>query len=121
MENLENKKKVLEFDFEGVRLAIQKQAQDRIEANTVLEILKDFNRKFEITKPQDRSYLFQSLIKSINYGRNEIGVDIFYLPQGYLPNFTQERNKAGVLPAFECSKNRTERLPRQDSNLRQDG
>jgi hypothetical protein len=31
------------------------------------------------------------LIKSISYGKEEIGVDIFYLPKGYLSNLSIHR------------------------------
>ena len=59
----------------------------------------------------DRTYLFQSLIKSIDYGRDEIAVNIFYLPEGYFMSSPQTRKKAGVLTSFKCSKNRPEMLP----------
>jgi hypothetical protein len=77
LENLENKKKVLEFDLEGVRLAIQKKGQEKFEAKIVLDTLKDFTQKIDQIEPADRPHLFQYLIKSISYGKEEIGVDIF--------------------------------------------
>ena len=86
MENLENKKKVLEFALEGVRLAIQKEGQEKFEAKIVLDTLKNFTEKIDQIEPADRPHLFQYLIKSISYGKEEIDVDIFYLPKGYLPN-----------------------------------
>jgi len=91
LENLENKKKVLEFDLEGVRLAIQKEGQVKFEAKIVLDTLKDFTQKIDQIEPADRSHLFQYLIKSISYRKKEIGVDIFYLPKGYLPNWDTHR------------------------------
>ena len=91
LENLENKKKVLEYDLEGVRLAVQKEAHEKFEAKIVLDILKDFAQDIEQIELPDKPYLFQQLIKSITYGREKIGVDIFYLPEGYLPNMGQIR------------------------------
>ncbi len=91
LENLENKKKVLEFDLEGVRLAIQKEGQEKFEAKIVLDTLKDFTEKIDQIEPANRPHLFQYLIKSISYGKGEIGIDIFYLPKGYLPNLSTHR------------------------------
>jgi hypothetical protein len=89
--NLENKKKVLEFDLEGTRLSIQKEGQEKFEAKIVLDTLKDFTEEIDQIEPADRTHLFQYLIKSISYGKEEIGVDIFYLPKGYLPNLSTHR------------------------------
>ena len=80
LENLENKKKVLEFDLEGTRLSIQKEGQVKFEAKIVLNTLKDFAEKIDQIEPADRPHLFQYLIKSISYGKDEIVVEIFYLP-----------------------------------------
>jgi hypothetical protein len=106
LENLENKKKVLEFDLEGVRLAIQKEGQVKFEAKIVLDTLKDFIQKVNQIDPPNRPHLFQYLIKSISYGKKEIGVDIFYLPKGYLPNLSTHRgchagraDEGGEVPA----------------------
>ncbi len=106
MKNLENKKKVLEFDLEGIRLVIQKEGQVKFEAKIVLETLKDFTEKIDQIDPSDRPHLFQYLIKSISYGKKEIGVDIFYLPKGYLPNWDTHRacyagraDEGGEVPA----------------------
>ena len=106
LENLENKKKVLEFDLEGVRLAIQKEGQVKFEAKIVLDTLKDFTQKIDQIEPADRPHLFQYLIKSISYGKKEIGVDIFYLPKGYLPNwdthqasYARRADEGGEVPA----------------------
>jgi len=107
LENLENKKKVLEFDLEGVRLAIQKEGQVKFEVKIVLDTLKDFTQKIDQIEPSDRPHLFQYLIKSISYGKKEIGVDIFYLPKGYLPKLSTHRvppmreraDEGGEIPA----------------------
>jgi site-specific DNA recombinase len=106
LENLENKKKVLEFDLEGVRLVIQKEGQEKFEAKIVLDTLKDFTEKIDQIDFPDRPHLFQYLIKSISYGKKEIGIDIFYLPKGYLPNLSTHRachagraDEGGEVPA----------------------
>jgi len=96
----------LEFDLEGVRLAIQKEGQVKFEAKIVLDTLKDFTQKIDQIEPSDRPHLFQYLFKSISYGKEEIGVDIFYLPKGYLPNWDTHRachagraDEGGEVPA----------------------
>jgi len=116
LENLENKKKVLEFDLEGVRLAIQKEGQEKFEAKIVLDTLKDFTEKIDQIEPSDRPHLFQYLIKSISYGKKEIGVNIFYLPKGYLSNLSTRREEKDEADerssaSFMCLKNRSEWLP----------
>ena len=143
--NLENKKKVLEFDLEGLRLAIQKEGQEKFEAKIVLDTLKDFTQRIDQIEPPDRPHLFQYLIKSISYAKEEVGVNIFYLPKGYLPNLSTHRAchagraaEFGEVPAGRrshtertrralnetteqlsvssmCLKNRTEWLPFMDN------
>ena len=54
IENLENKKKVLEFDLEGIKLSIQKEEKEKFETKIVLENLKDFSKKIGETAPSDR-------------------------------------------------------------------
>ena len=116
MENLENKKKVLGFDLEGVRLSIQKEGQEKFEAKIVLDTLKDFTQKVDRLEFADRPHLFQHLIKSISYGKDEIEVDIFYLPKGYLSNWERGRRALSeaterLRPSSLCLKNRSERPP----------
>ena len=94
LENLENKKKVLEFDLEGTRLSIQKEGQVKFEAKIVLNTLKDFAEKIDQIEPADRPHLFQYLIKSISYGKDEIVVEIFYLPP--------ERVRVGLILSYYC-------------------
>jgi len=109
LENLENKKKVLEFDLEGVRLAIQKEGQVKFEAKIILDTLKDFTQKVDQIDPSDRPHLFQYLIKSISYGKDEIVVEIFYLPP-------ERVRVGGQILSSMCLKNRSEWLPGLDSN-----
>ncbi len=91
IENLENKKKVLEFDLEGIKLSIQKEEKEKFETKIVLENLKDFSKKIGEISPKDRPQLFQSLIKSISYGLDEVSLDIFYLPEGYIRGLGNHR------------------------------
>lgn len=91
IENLENKKKVLEFDLEGIKLSIQKEEKEKFETKIVLENLKYFSKKIGEIFPRERPQLFQSLIKSISYGLDEISLDIFYLPEGYIREIGNHR------------------------------
>lgn len=77
--------------MEGVRLSIQKEEQEKFEAKIVPDTLKDFTKKVDQIESADRPHLFQYLIKSISYGKEEIGVDIFYLPKGYPSNLSTHR------------------------------
>jgi len=89
--NLENKKKVLKFDLEGIQLSIQKEEKEKFETKIVLENLKDFSKKIGEISPRERPQLFQSLIKSISYGLDEIALDIFYMPEGYIREIGNHR------------------------------
>ena len=102
-----------------------------------------FTGKIDQIDPADRPHLFQYLIKSIFYRKEEIGVDIFYLPKGYLPNWGDIRachagraDGGGEVPAGRQSygkvderpsassmslKNRSGWLRGQDSNLQFSG
>ena len=114
LENLENKKKVLEFDLEGTRLSIQKEGQVKFEAKIVLNTLKDFAEKIDQIEPADRPHLFQYLIKSISYGKDEIVVEIFYLPP-------ERVRVGGQILSSMCLKNRSKWLPGRDSNPQPSG
>ena len=94
LEDLENHKKVLEFDLEGIRLSIQKENQVKFEAKIVLDSLKNFSRRLEEATPPDRPQLFQRLIKDILYSKEDIQGNLFYLPNNLI-----------------CSKLRLEWLP----------
>lgn len=87
LEDLENKKKVLEFDLEGVRLSIQKEGQVKFEAKIVLDSLKDFSGRLEEAAPPDKPQLFQRLIKDVLYSKEDIQVNIFCLPQSSSAEF----------------------------------
>jgi len=107
LENLENKKKVLEFDLEGVRLAIQKEGQVKFEAKIVLDTLKGFTQQIDQIEPSNRPHLFQYLIKSISYGKKEIVVEIFYLPpervrvDGQIPSSMSLKNRSKWFPLLD--------------------
>jgi len=81
----------LEFDLEGIQLSIRKEEKEKFEAGIVLENLKYFSKKIGETAPIDRPQLFQSLIKSVSYGLDEISLDIFYLPPRYIQGFGNHR------------------------------
>jgi len=81
----------LEFDLEGIQLSIQKEEKEKFEAGIVLENLKYFSKKIGETAPTERPQLFQSIIKSVFYGLDEISLDIFYLPPRYIQGFGNPR------------------------------
>jgi hypothetical protein len=65
--------------------------KEKFETKIVLENLKDFSKKIGETAPEDRPQLFQSLIKSVRYGLDEVSLDIFYLPERYIQGFGNHR------------------------------
>jgi hypothetical protein len=81
----------LEFDLEGIKLSIQKEEKEKFETKIVLENLKYFSKKIGEISPEDRPQLFQSLIKSVSYGLDEIDIDLFYLPKGYIQGLGNHR------------------------------
>jgi hypothetical protein len=81
----------LEFDLEGIKLSIQKEEKEKFETEIVLENLKDFSKKIGEISPEDRPQLFQSLIKSVSYGLDEVSLNIFYLPEGYIRGLGNHR------------------------------
>jgi len=81
----------LEFDLEGIKLSIQKEEKEKFETKIVLENLKDFSKKIGEISPEDRPQLFQSLIKSVSYGLDEVSLDIFYLPEEYIRGLGNHR------------------------------
>jgi hypothetical protein len=81
----------LEFDLEGIKLSIQKEEKEKFETKIVLENLKYFSKKIGEFSPEDRPQLFQSIIKSVSYGLDEISLDIFYLPPRYIQGFGNHR------------------------------
>jgi len=81
----------LEFDLEGIKLSIQKEEKEKFETKIVLENLKGFSKKIGEISPTERPQLFQSLIKCVSYGLDEIALDIFYLPEGYIRGLENHR------------------------------
>ncbi|MEM4228043.1 MAG: recombinase family protein [Candidatus Caldarchaeum sp.] len=127
LSGLEQEKKILEFDLEGVRLSIQKESKEKFEAKIVLENLRNFIDRLQEIKDEEKPYLFQYLIKDIIYGKDEIGVNLFYLPN-FRANLPKHRQSGGtarvtaggepVLPSFVPSyiglKNRSRWLRSQN-------
>ena len=97
----------MEFDLEGVRLAIQKEGQVKFEAKIVLDTLKGFTQQIDQIEPSNRPHLFQYLIKSISYGKKEIVVEIFYLPpervrvDGQIPSSMSLKNRSKWFPLLD--------------------
>ncbi len=65
LSGLEQKKKILEFDLEGVGFSIQEEMKEKFEAKIVLENLKNFVERLQEIKDEGKPYLFQYLIKDI--------------------------------------------------------
>ncbi|RKY42808.1 MAG: hypothetical protein DRP80_06360, partial [Candidatus Omnitrophota bacterium] len=82
----------------------------KFEAKIVLDTLKDFTQKIDQIELSDRPHLFQYLIKSISYGKDEIVVEIFYLPP-------ERVRVGGQILSSMCLKNCSKWLPGEDSNL----
>ncbi len=111
-----------------MKLSIQKEIKEKFEAKIVLENLRNFVERLQEIKDEEKPYLFQYLIKDIIYGKDEIGVNLFYLPnfRASLPAPSQSgrtaRATAGgepVSPSFVPSyiglKNRSNWLPLLDN------
>lgn len=134
LSGLEQEKKILEFDLEGVGFSIQKEMKEKFEAKIVLENLRNFVDSVQEIKDEEKPYLIQYLIKDITYGKDEIGVNLFYLPN-FRVNLPKHRQSGGtaratvggekVTPSFVPSylglKNRSKWLRGQDSNLQPSG
>jgi len=128
LSGLEQEKKILEFDLEGVRLSIQKEKKEKFEAKIVLENLRNFVDRVKEIKDEEKPYLFQYLIKDIVYGKDEIGVNLFYLPnfRANLPAQSQSVGTArattggepispSFIPSYIGLKNRSKWLPLLDN------
>jgi len=128
LSGLEQEKKILEFDLEGVRLSIQKEKKEKFEAKIVLENLRNFIDRVKEIKDEEKPYLFQYLIKDIIYGKDEIGVNLFYLPnfRESLPAQSQsgqtarataggEKATPSFVPSYLGLKNRSNWLPILDN------
>jgi hypothetical protein len=114
--------------LEGVRLSIQKEKKEKFEAKIVLENLRNFIDRVKEIKDEEKPYLFQYLIKDIIYGKDEIGVNLFYLPnfRANLPAQSQsgetaraiaggEKVTPSFVPSYIGLKNRSKWLPILDN------
>jgi len=61
---LENKKKVFEFDLEGVRLAIQKKGQIKFEVKIVLDNLKKFSYRLREILTTEKSQKYYAIFQA---------------------------------------------------------
>ncbi|MGQ9472065.1 MAG: recombinase zinc beta ribbon domain-containing protein [Candidatus Aminicenantales bacterium] len=98
LSGLEQEKKILEFDLEVVGFSIQKEMKEKFEAKIVLENLRNFVDRVQEIKDEEKPYLFQYLIKDIVYGKDEIGVNLFYLPK-FRANLPTHRQSGGTVRA----------------------
>ena len=98
LSGLEQEKKILEYDLEVVRLTIQKEMKEKFDAKIVLENLIEFVDRLRGAKEEEKPYLFQYLIKDIIYGKDEIGVNLFYLPN-FRANLPAQSQSGGTARA----------------------
>jgi len=102
--------------------------KEKFEAKIVLENLRNFVERLKEIKREEKPHLFQYLIKDITYGKDEIGVNLSYLPNfranlpAQSPSGGTARATAGgekVIPSFVPSylglKNRSKWLPLLDN------
>ena len=112
-----------------MRLSIQKEKKEKFEAKIVLENLRNFVDRVKEIKNEEKPYLFQYLIKDIIYGKDEIEVNLFYLPnfRTSLPAQSQsggtarataggEKVTPSFVPSYISLKNRSKWLRGLDSN-----
>ncbi len=134
LSGLEQEKKILEYDLEGVRSSIQKEMKEKFETKIVLENLRNFVHRLKEIKDEEKPYLFQYLIKDTIYGKDEIQINLFYLPSfranlpAQSPSGQTARATAGgekattsFAPSYLGLKNRTEWLRGPDSNRQPSG
>jgi site-specific DNA recombinase len=94
LEELENRKKVLLADLNEIKMRIENENLTKYDSELVIKNLQDFSDRIDYSKGRDRKHLLQMMIKDIIYGRQDITLNLFYLPA-----------------INESSKNRSELLP----------
>ena len=103
LQELEDRKKVLLADKNEIKIKIENEDLIKYDSELVSKSLKNLSEQLEEAKAEDKKRLIQMMVKDIIYGRQDIIINLFYLPA---------INKS--------SKNRSEMLPRPDSNQRPD-
>ena len=103
LQELEKSKTELQEQLSKVQMELVNENLIRYDAELVIQSLKDFVGRIEKADEEEKKNLLQVVIKQIIYGKETIRIELFYLP------------------AIDTGMtNRTELLPRPDSNQRPD-
>ena len=100
----QKEQEALKLRQEELHRQINREATQDLDVELVKSTLQDFNKVFESLTPQEQSEALQCVLKDVTLYPDKVVLNIFELP-GF---------KAG-------SQNRTNWLPRQDSNLQPSG
>jgi len=77
---LENRKKVLLADLNEIKMRIENENLTRYDSELVIKSLQDFSDRMDYSKGRERKHLLQMMIKDIVYGRQDMTINMFYLP-----------------------------------------
>ena len=80
LEELENRRKVLEADIEEIKIKVENEKMIKYDSKLVIDSLKDIAKQIEEAKAEEKKRLLQLTIKEIKYGRQDILINLFYLP-----------------------------------------
>jgi len=80
LEELENKKKVLLADLNEIKMKIENENLIKYYSRLVEGSLRDFSQRIDALAGREKKELLQMMIKDIIYGRQEIVINLFYLP-----------------------------------------
>ena len=80
LEELENRKKVLLADLNEIKMKIENENLIKYDSRLVEENLKDFPQRIDASSEREKKELLPMMIKNIIYGRQEIVINLFYLP-----------------------------------------
>jgi site-specific DNA recombinase len=104
LEEMEASQKVIQYDREEIRTRIDRENLIRYDSELVIKNLRDMTGRFDSAPDIEKKSLLQLSVKEIKYGREEIAIDLLYLP-------------AIVNHTSKSSKNRSNLLPGQDRSL----
>jgi len=94
LEELENRRKVLEADIEEIKIKVENEKMIKYDSKLVIDSLKDIAKQIEEAKAEEKKRLLQLTIKEIKYGRQDILINLFYLPAVN----TGSKNRSELLP-----------------------
>ena len=80
LEELENRKKVLLADLNEIKMRIENKNLTKYDSELVIKSLKNFSERIENSGGKERKHLLQMMMKDITYGRQDMTINMFYLP-----------------------------------------